>query len=198
MPREKFFAMSPQFGRSGLGLENMDALLERPGVYRSGTIQMGERLPRGLPIFPEPPILTFVRKDGPPPDDIECFGPWWAVSDRFKLFAEEIDPDAFQFGACNNSKLVIDGVGATYWLCAARRIGSFIDETKSIGLMVRTDGGRKQFVVLPPRTKLAVHRDKLGTGHAFGVPEMLDVFCDEHFRSQFKAAQLRLRSFEAV
>ena len=198
MPPQKFFVISPQFGRSGLGLENKDALLERSGVYHSGTIQVDGRLPRGLPVLPTLPVLTFLRKDGPPPGDIECFGPWWAVSDRFKKFAEELDPAAFQFAPCDNSKLFIEGAAAIYWLCAVRRIGPFFDEAKSTGLVVKTDLGPKQFVVLPPRTKIAVHSDRLRGGHVFGVPETLDVFCDAHFRAQFKKAGLRLRSFEAI
>lgn len=195
---ERFFVMAPQFGRSGLGLANKEILSESSGAPRAGTIQIEGRLPRGLPELPVPPVLTFDRNDGPPPDDIEVLGQWWVVSESFKIFAESVDPDAFQFGACDNSRLLIDGARPTYWLCAVKRIGSFINEEKSEGLIVKTDWGLKQFVVFPSRTKLAVDREKLGTGHVFSAPETFEVFCDGYFRTQFKAAGLRLRSFENV
>lgn len=191
----KFFLMNPQFNRSGLGLLNMNTLFERPGVYRSGHVEVAGRASRGIPSLPEPPVLYFDRKEGPPPADVETMGPWWVVSDRFKKFAEGIDPGAFAFGECDNSRLVIEGAPATYWLCGLVRFGPFIDEVNSPRLNISLSHGHKSYLVLAGNTRIAVDQQALGQSHIFGVPECLDTFCDASFRDAFKRAGLSLRYF---
>lgn len=195
--REHFYRMVPSFRNHGLVFLEENILREGPyNIFRSGTIDVGYGTPRGVPNFPSPPALGFDRKRGPPPQDVVEWGACWWVSDRFKQFAENIDPGGFEFAPCDNSELMIDGTSPIYWACGLKRWGDFLDEKRSENLLMREEKpGWRVFVPLQD-TRIAVDRNKLGNSHVFGIREHIRAFCDQQFKDAFKAAKLGPLSFE--
>lgn len=194
---ERFYRVSVSFRKHGLRCADEDVLTEGPHkLFRRGSIDLGVGPRRGLPNFPYPPPLTYSRALGPPPQDVVDLGVCWAATDKFKEFAERIDPEAFEFGPCDNTKLQIGDQRPTYWMCALKRYGDFLDEERSSNLLMQEERpGWRVFVPLS-NTRIAVKRSVLGCGHAFGIRESVSVFCDRTFKDAYREARLGPLSFK--
>ncbi|MGE0294862.1 MAG: DUF1629 domain-containing protein, partial [Hyphomonadaceae bacterium] len=133
----------------------------------------------------------YDRKLGPPPQHVVSFLGAWLVSDTFKRFAEAIDPGGFEFAPCDNSKLIINGERPIFWACDLKRVGDFLDEANSENARIREYQPGWRSLLPLSATRIAVHRDRLGEGaHVFGIMESVSKYCDEHFKTAFKAAKL--------
>ena len=148
--------------------------------------------------FPTPP-LTYDSKLGPFPNFIAEFSGLWFVSDAFKCFAESIDIGGFEFAPCDTSKIVINGEQPIMWVCDLKRVGDFLDEANSVDIKIVEEAPGWRSLLPLSYSRIAVRRDRLGEGaHVFGIVESVEKYCDEHFKTAFKAARLGPLTFTSA
>ncbi len=194
----RYYVMQPSEGRSGLTFAT-DDVFQSPGIYRRGSLFGG----RGVPELRSKVKLEYRREIGPPPLDVERLGPWWIVSAEFVEFSKQIDPLAFEFLECETFEFE-DSTRIDMkprWLCATRRIGSFINAEKSTGLVVDMGAGVDgvDVYVALSTLKVAVHEGLLpADAHVFSTPQTSKTFCDAEFYRAFRSHGLRLNSFKPV
>ena len=179
---------------SNVILENEEALLTPP----SRIIRPPEG---GIPPLPETPRL--VHGPGPgknrPPNDLDgVFGGYWLVSERLKRVFESVDPEAFQFVACDY--VLPDGSeGPQFYLCDVIRTLAALDKDNS-KFQVRTfidfeTGESKDVIGFSGRTYLSFRDEVVGSAHAFRMAEKESaVICDSEMHDAIRAAGIGEKS----
>lgn len=163
---------------SNVVLANEEALLTPP----SRIIRPPEG---GIPPLPETPRL--VHGTGPgknrPPNDLDGdFGGYWLVSERLKNVFESVDPEAFEFAACDY--VLPDGSqGPQFYLCdVVRKLSALDRENSEFFVDIEHDfrtGKDVEIIDFTRGAKLAFKKDVVGSAHVFRMAEKpLTVICD--------------------
>jgi hypothetical protein len=130
---EAFFEIGPTFSGGPLGLEliNKHKFIVPPRLILGP--KPGEKY--GLPDFPELPIFQPIKKNyGRPPKDLEIFGEYWIVSQRFRDVLIEIDPDGVEFADCAVFHPSGKPVEPNHYLCAViREVDAFDESSSKVG-----------------------------------------------------------------
>jgi hypothetical protein len=143
---------------------------------------------RGFPIYPEKPrVVIGMRKEGPPPSDIELCHAYWLISDRLKSVFEAIDPQAFAFQACDVR--VSDGSpGPVHWLCDVVRV---LDAFGEPTLQVIEGRGLRYRGVRSIREDLVFNESIIEKSHVFRTRIGRQVFCDQIMKDACKGAGIK-------
>ncbi|MCV4267180.1 DUF1629 domain-containing protein [Pseudomonas capsici] len=185
-----------QFGSGSemdVEIENLDALLAPPSrILRPEN--------GGFPSLPEVPHLVHAKKSKrmPPPPDLEGrFSGYWLVSQRLKQVFESIDPDGFNFLACNYT--LPDGSnGPPHYLCDVVRMMAALDEEKST-YQVRTGhefetGKPFRIMTFAGGAHLAFKKDLVGSAHVFRMAEKKSsVICDRMMYTAIRKAGIGVK-----
>jgi hypothetical protein len=178
--------------KSNLVLENEEALLTPP----SSIIRPPEG---GIPQLAETPRLVHGPGRNRAPHDLKGgFSGYWLVSERLKHVFESVDPEAFQFAACDY--VLPDGSkGPQFYLCDVVRVVFALDKDRS-KFQIRTahdyDTGRDvEIISFAGGAKLAFKHDAVGSAHAFRMGEKPStVICDRVMYDAIRKAGIGVKA----
>lgn len=128
--KRRYYRMSADIVRGnapGMKMLNIDKLATNPygtidvePPWRDGVSAAPDAGPWRFPDFCEPPRLLFDKKLGRPPRDLEDYNAYWLVSAALKDVLDALDPDAFDYRACE-TVLPTGEAGPKRWLCTVTR-----------------------------------------------------------------------------
>ncbi|QXG50078.1 DUF1629 domain-containing protein [Pseudomonas viridiflava] len=152
----------------------------------------------GFPSLPEVPHLVHANKSKRMPRDLEGgFSGYWLVSERLKQVFESIDPDGFEFLACDYT--LPDGSdGPPHYLCDVVRMIAALDEEKS-SYQVRTGhefetGKPFRIMTFLGGAHLAFKKDLVGSAHVFRMAEKRSsVICDRVMYTAIRKAGIGVK-----
>ncbi|QXG50031.1 DUF1629 domain-containing protein [Pseudomonas viridiflava] len=152
----------------------------------------------GFPSLPEVPHLVHANKSKRMPRDLEGgFSGYWLVSQRLKQVFESIDPDGFEFLACDYT--LPDGSnGPPHYLCDVVRMIAALDEEKST-YQVRTGhefetGKPFRIMTFLGGAHLAFKKDLVGSAHVFRMAEKKSsVICDRVMYTAIRKAGIGVK-----
>jgi len=178
---DKFFLLEPDSTRGGRGhgvvFENVQKLRTPPRLIlrpREG----------GFPKMSETPLLVYSEKKGDPPQDLEGgMSGYWLVSERLKNVFERIDPEGFEFAACDY-RLEDGSAGPRYFLCDVVRVLDAVDEGSSkLTVEVSEEFPAGRFYDLTGGWSLVFRSEVVSEAHVFRTPYSGDlVICDRVLR----------------
>lgn len=148
----------------------------------------------GFPPLREVPRLVLDPKEGKPLRDFnDGFSGYWLVSERLKRIFETVDPEGFEFVACDYT-LPNGSTGPQYYLCDMNRTIDALDEENStlrIDLGDEWVGGKAYNFAGGPR--LIFKKDVVKHAHIFRTPFSVEVFCDRTLRDAVVSASKSLK-----
>lgn len=144
-----------------------------------------------------PPRLMFGRIKGRNPTDFEGFQGPYLVSDRMKAVLEQVDPEGFDFVACE--VILKDGSpGPRHWLCDVIRILDAVDETVSSVQCCNKPGEPKRYG-MGGNPAIRFREDVVGAAHVFRMRYAIyAVVADDVLRKACKAAGLKRILFAEI
>ncbi|MCQ3031207.1 DUF1629 domain-containing protein [Pseudomonas syringae] len=193
--KEQFYVLQsdPRGGGPGTDVEidNLDALLTPPS-------RILRPVNGGFPALQEVPHLVHANKSKRMPRDLEGgFSGYWLVSERLKQVFESIDPDGFEFLACDYT--LPDGSnGPPHYLCDVVRMIAALDEEKST-YQVRTGhefetGKPFRIMTFLGGAHLAFKKDLVGSAHVFRMAEKKSsVICDRVLYTAIRKAGIGVK-----
>ncbi|MCD5978257.1 imm11 family protein [Pseudomonas quasicaspiana] len=193
--KEQFYVLQsdPRGGGSGTDVEiaNLDSLLKPPS-------RILRPVNGGFPALPEVPHLVHANKSKRMPRDLEGgFSGYWLVSERLKQVFESIDPDGFEFLACDYT--LPDGSnGPPHYLCDVVRMLAALDAEKST-YQVQTGhefetGKPFRIMTFLGGAHLAFKKDLVGSAHVFRMAEKKSsVICDRVMYTAIRKAGIGVK-----
>jgi len=183
----------------GMKMLNIDKLATNPygtidvePPWRDGVSAAPDAGPWRFPDFCEPPRLLFDKKLGRPPRDLEDYNAYWLVSAALKDVLDALDPDAFDYRACE-TVLPTGEAGPKRWLCTVTRafLGS-VDVEASENLLTRRGPDGRTIYTPTPLTKLKLKAEVVGAARFFHIVEVFEkaVYCDQVVRDACKTAKV--------
>ena len=162
--------------KSNLVLQNEDSLLTPPSLI----IRPSEG---GIPPLAETPRLVHGPGKNRAPNDLKGgFSGYWLVSERLKSVFESVDPDAFEFAACDY--VLPDGTkGPQFYLCDVVRVVAALDrESSEYQTWIDHDfhtGEAIEMISFSGGARLSFRKDAIGSAHVFRMGEKPStVICD--------------------
>lgn len=193
--KEQFYVLQPDPRGGGPGtdveIENLEALLTPPS-------RILRPVNGGFPALPETPHLVHAKRSKRLPRDLEGgFSGYWLVSQRLKKVFESVDPDGFDFLACDYT--MPDGSkGPPHYLCDVVRMLAALDEDQST-YQVRTGqefetGVPFRIMTFAGGAHLAFKKDLVGTANVFRMAEKRStVICDRMMYTAVRKAGIGVK-----
>lgn len=180
---------------ASIELDNPDEVIKPPMTTLSPNPDRATRGYKGC--YSVPPRFVFGRKKGPMPRDIEEYAGHWLVSDRMKAALEQVDPEGFDFAACD-IRLKNGEPGPRYWLCDVMRVLDAVDEANSTVQLCNRPSEPKLYGLAGPHS-LNFRTDVVGSAHAFRLKFFMPyVVVDDLVKATCKEAGIRGTRFVDV